>query len=94
MDYISRKAFAESIGLKDSTVRGWQERHWTKGVHYTVVGRTTLLKTEAVNEWLENHYQRDCVPAAKASRSESKPVAGSTKKPLKATSLKIISPQQ
>ena len=43
MDYIARKAFAESIGLKDSTVRGWQERHWTKGQHYVVIGKTTML---------------------------------------------------
>ena len=89
------QAFAKSIGLK--TIRpsgaGKSGNLDQDGVHYTVVGRTTLLKTEAVNEWLENHCQRDCVPAT-THQIRVKAGGRLTKKVLKATSLKIISPQQ
>ena len=86
MDYIARKAFAESIGLKDSTVRGWQERHWTKGQHYVVIGKTTMLVRSEVEEWLNSGDLRKRGPAIE-SRSWS--AEKRTPKISKATSPKM-----
>ena len=53
-DYISVQGFADMHHVTKGTVRGWKERHWTKGKEYFVVGKTTLIdKTEAIR-WLDS----------------------------------------
>jgi hypothetical protein len=88
--YVSRKEFANSIGLKDSTVRGWQERHWQRGIHYVVIGKTTLLIKDEIEKWLNS--QRDSANKVAGLKSEPRLTAKSITKPSKEISPKITSP--
>ena len=49
---ISREKLANEIGVTPDTIRGWQDRHFQKGVHYTVVGKTTLYYLSDIETWL------------------------------------------
>ena len=49
---VSREKLANDIGATPDTIRGWQDRHFKKGVHYTVVGKTTLYYLSDVERWL------------------------------------------
>ena len=50
---IDKSKFAMEHGVKASTISGWMQRHWTKGQHYHVIGRTTLIDTEEVEQWIK-----------------------------------------
>jgi len=54
---IDKAKFADEHGVKASTVSGWMQRHWTKGVHYYVIGRTTMIDTEEFERWIRNSQQ-------------------------------------
>ena len=54
---IDKSKYSNEHGIKTSTISGWMQRHWTKGQHYYVIGRTTLIDTEEVNEWIRNSQQ-------------------------------------
>ncbi len=55
--FVTKKKFAEDLGLKVSTVSNWQQKKWLKGYHYTVVGRTTIIHRKRVEEWLQNRFE-------------------------------------
>jgi hypothetical protein len=44
---------ADQMGLPESTLRGWQSRHWITGQHYIIVGKTTLIDPVEVQKWLQ-----------------------------------------
>ena len=54
---VDKTKYSNEHGIKTSTISGWMQRHWTKGQHYYVIGRTTLIDTEEVNEWIRNSQQ-------------------------------------
>jgi hypothetical protein len=49
---VSRDKLAKDIGVTPDTIRGWQDRHFQKGVHYMVVGKTTLHNLSVIGTWL------------------------------------------
>ena len=49
---VSRDKLAKDIGVTPDTIRGWQDRHLQKGVHYTVVGKTTVYYLSDIETWL------------------------------------------
>ena len=49
---VSRDKLAKDIGVTPDTIRGWQDRHFQKGVHYTVAGKTTLYYLSDIETWL------------------------------------------
>jgi len=51
---ISREKLAEEIGVTPDTIRGWQDRYFTKGVEYIVIGRATLYYRASIEEWLSS----------------------------------------
>ncbi len=51
---VSREKLAASIGVSPATIRGWQDRYFTRGVHYTVIGRTTLYYLSDIERWLDS----------------------------------------
>tara|TARA_R100001143_G_scaffold10614_1_gene12287 strand:- start:794 stop:1081 length:288 start_codon:yes stop_codon:yes gene_type:complete len=56
-DFISKKYLAEILGLPVSTISNWQIRHWKRGEHYAVIGRTTMLRKSKVIEWLDTEFK-------------------------------------
>lgn len=54
--WISKRGFADILKVSTGTVEGWMCRYWTRGEHYTVIGRTTLINTQKVAEWI---YQEE-----------------------------------
>ena len=64
---ISREAFADRVGVSDDVVRGWSQRHWTKGVEFVVIGRITMINVEAADNWLMSHQESN----SKAGATES-----------------------
>ena len=50
--WISKKGYAERLQVSVGTIEGWMCRHWTRGKHYKVIGRTTLINTLKVDEWI------------------------------------------
>lgn len=69
--FISKKTFAEELGLKVSTVSNWQCQRWAKGYHYIVVGHTTMIHRSRVESWLENHFEGS--PTDKRIKNQSAP---------------------
>lgn len=51
---ISREKLANQIGVTPDTIRGWQDRYFTRGVEYFVIGRITLYCAQSVEDWLES----------------------------------------
>jgi hypothetical protein len=72
MKWRDRHAFADEIGVTPDTVRGWIDRHWTKGVHYIVVGKTTLVDRKEVARWLESQKVSKNAQAPCASISDGR----------------------
>ena len=54
---IDKSKFCVQHGVKASTLSGWMQRHWTKGIHYYVIGRTTMIDTEEFDRWIKNSQQ-------------------------------------
>ena len=52
---ISRQKLADEIGVTPDTLRGWQQLHWAKGLHFVVIGKTTLIDRGEVEAWLRSH---------------------------------------
>jgi hypothetical protein len=67
---IDKSKFAMEHGVKASTISGWMQRHWTKGQHYYVIGRTTLINTEEVEQWIK-YFQQGLNHAEMDLKSES-----------------------
>ena len=54
LNTVSREKLARMIGISEDTVRGWTDRHFERGLHYTVIGKTTIYYLTEVGEWLES----------------------------------------
>lgn len=50
--WVSKRGFAERLDVSVATIEGWMHRHWTRGEHYRVIGRTTLINTHKADEWI------------------------------------------
>lgn len=68
--FIARAKFCEDRGIKKTTLQGWINRHLTRGVHFVVHGRTTLVDPEAIEQWLLS-TQPASGPTETGCRSES-----------------------
>ena len=79
---ISRKAYADSKGLPETTIRGWQDRHWQRGIHFAVIGRVTMIVPEEADRWLESHLALTEEAAACGSVSAGKAYADSKEQPI------------
>lgn len=42
MKWISKAKYIEASGLSNGVLRGWFDRYLERGVHYQVIGQTTL----------------------------------------------------
>ena len=82
---LNKTKFANDHGVKSSTVQGWMQRHWTKGVHYYVIGRTTMIDTEEFERWIRSSQQvsdhAETGYKSESGKTEKKP----TKKRSRAT---------
>jgi hypothetical protein len=81
---ITKARFCEERGIKETTLQGWIARHLTRGVHFVVHGRTTLVDPEAIEEWLIN-TQLESVPTEAVSRSASSTPAAPTRRRFQPT---------
>ena len=52
MKWISKAKYIEESGLSNGVLRGWFDRHLHRGVHYQVIGHTTMINVELVDEWI------------------------------------------
>lgn len=56
MRYLSKKGFADLLVLEECKIRSWIiKKPWTKGVHYVVIGKSTLVNVEVAIEWIKSH---------------------------------------
>jgi hypothetical protein len=69
------------MGLPDSTLRGWQARHWQRGQHYIIVGKTTLLNPDEVQSWLEAKAQQQKASTNTLDRTESASITAEKRTP-------------
>ncbi|MEM8499929.1 MAG: hypothetical protein AAF542_18035 [Pseudomonadota bacterium] len=81
---MPRDEWADMIGKPDSTVRGWQEKHWTYGDQYIVVGHQTMVIKGRANKWLINYGTS--ANKTDGSESESNERESPTSTPLKVVS--------
>lgn len=66
---IEKAKYVSDYGVKDSKVSNWMQRHWTKGVHYFVIGRTTMIDVEEVNKWIRQDTHLDLIDVGKEFES-------------------------
>ena len=52
--YISKVGLASELQIPEPTISNWMSRHWLRGDHYIVIGRTTLINVIRVKEWLDD----------------------------------------
>lgn len=67
---IDKSKYVRDYGVKDSKVSNWMQRHWTKGVHYFVIGRTTMIDVEEVNKWIRQDTPAEFTSEETVLRSE------------------------
>lgn len=61
MQWVTKEKFLDLSGLSSGVLRGWFDRHLHRGIHYQVIGHTTLVHLERVEEWIS---QRDYTDTA------------------------------
>ena len=76
--YVTKKLFAEELGVPPQTITNWQRRYWTRGEHYTVVGQTTLIHRERIYKWLNEHSRKESITVAAKSVSKLSTKEGAT----------------
>lgn len=69
--FISKNEFASQYGLELHTVSNWMKRHWSRDFHYTVIGRTTMIHIQRVENWLDQNFRPSEV-SAKGNESNSR----------------------
>ena len=52
MRWISKTKYIEESGLSNGVLRGWFDRYLERGVHYQVIGQTTLINVELIDDWI------------------------------------------
>lgn len=52
MQWVTKDKYLEKSGLTNGVLRGWFDRHLRRGVHYQVIGHTTMINVELVDEWI------------------------------------------
>ena len=54
---LDKSKFVSELGVKASPLSGWMQRHWEKGIHYNVIGHTTMIDTKEFDQWIRNSQQ-------------------------------------
>jgi hypothetical protein len=75
--WISRNKYLNDTGLSKGVFRGWIDRHLVSGIHYKVIGHTTLVNPEAIDGWIT---QLESGHTERASESEYSRLAKSRTK--------------
>ena len=78
--WVTRERYSEMTGISVGTIRGWQGRHLTRGVHYLVEGRVTLINHEEIDTWLTERGQR---PSVQSMTQVLESVSSTKPKPIK-----------
>jgi hypothetical protein len=60
---VTRQKLAEEMGVTVDTLRGWQAIHWKPGLHYVVIGKTTLLDRAEIEAWLKQRKTKHLTSA-------------------------------
>ena len=55
LEFIHRKRYAEELGVTNKVVTNWMQKHWTKGIHYKVIGKQTLINVGETKKWLRDY---------------------------------------
>ena len=93
--WVTREHFEKLTGIPASTIRGWQARHLTRGIHFQVIGRLTLINQEEFNSWLSQLGPATSTPLETDLESESNINVRPIKKQSPAlTHRKLISKQR
>ena len=92
MKVIALKAFCDQLGVSETTGLSWKRNYWERGVHYVYVGKTLLVKKDAVESWLNEGCRKDSPEETLVSESVLPSKAGPTQKTSKAPVTKLISP--
>jgi hypothetical protein len=51
MQWVTKEKFLDLSGLSSGVLRGWFDRHLHRGIHYQVIGHTTLVHLERIEEY-------------------------------------------
>ena len=68
---IDKTKYCTDHGVKAHKVSNWMQRHWTKGLHYFVIGRTTMIDTEEVERWIRQNTPEEFTNMATICELES-----------------------
>ena len=69
MQWVTKEKFLDLSGLSSGVLRGWFDRHLLRGIHYQVIGHTTLVHLERVEEWISQRDYTDTASQESGSRS-------------------------
>ena len=67
-NFKHRKLYAKKLGVSDRVITDWMYSKWTKGQHYVVVGKQTLINIPEVDKWLIS--QKESINTVQASVSD------------------------
>lgn len=50
--FVSKKKAARMLGVNQKIIENWMFRHWKRGLHYVVIGRTTMINLTELEKWM------------------------------------------
>ena len=65
-NFKHRKLYAKKLGVSDRVITEWMFRKWTKGQHYVVIGKQTLINIPEVDKWLSSPQESNNTDGASA----------------------------
>lgn len=70
-NFKHRKLYAKKLGVSDRVITEWMFRKWTKGRHYVVIGKQTLINIPEVDKWLISQKESNNTVQASVSDGQS-----------------------
>ena len=70
-NFKHRKLYAKKLGVSDRVITEWMFRKWTKGQHYVVIGKQTLINIPEVDKWLISQKESNNTVQASVSDGQS-----------------------
>jgi hypothetical protein len=68
--WVTKDRYCELTGLSEAAVRARiDSRKWTRGVHYVVDGRVTMINLREVNKWWDDREACDRTEPAEKLKS-------------------------
>ena len=90
VSWITKEKYCELSGLSNGRIRGHIQRAWQRGTHFQIIGKTTMINLQEVEQWWQQLNQPASITIAEKSASASRTKENVTPKSSTATSTRKL----